>query len=181
MSEANKMRVYELAKEMGYSSKEFLDMLRDIGVDARSNFTVLEDPTVKRIREQIKPQKPAGKGKKAVAGAAEAVEPEFRQPQMPEFPPGPRPERRAFRVGETEPLPSGPAPPPPPSPAPAKTPAVAPRKPRAKAVAPRGKKAEAKKTAAEDGKRTCSATTKAGTPCKNAAKPKSRFCARHSE
>ena len=24
----NKMRVYELAKEMGYSSKEFLDMLR---------------------------------------------------------------------------------------------------------------------------------------------------------
>ena len=50
----NKMRVYELATEMGYSSKEFLDLLRNMGVDARSNFSVLEDPTVKTIREMLR-------------------------------------------------------------------------------------------------------------------------------
>lgn len=54
VSNMNKMRVYELAKELGYSSKDFLDMLRNMGVDARSNFSVLEDPTVKRVRETVK-------------------------------------------------------------------------------------------------------------------------------
>jgi len=48
------MRVYELANEMGYSSTEFLELLRNLGVDARSNFSVLEDPTVNTIRETVK-------------------------------------------------------------------------------------------------------------------------------
>ncbi len=54
MNNANKTRVYELAKELGYACKDFLDMLRQMGVDARSNFSILEDPTVKGIRDMLK-------------------------------------------------------------------------------------------------------------------------------
>lgn len=50
----NKMRVYELAKELGHSSKALLEMLRNMGVDARGNFSVLEVPTVKRVLEMVK-------------------------------------------------------------------------------------------------------------------------------
>ncbi|MBM3463330.1 MAG: hypothetical protein FJX76_14610, partial [Armatimonadetes bacterium] len=71
--EQPKMRVYELAKEMGYSAKEFLDMLQKMGVHAKGNFSVLEDPTVETIKKTVKPR---GEGKPAEKAPEDAPTPQ---------------------------------------------------------------------------------------------------------
>ena len=49
------MRVHELAKEYGLSSKDMLDRVREIGVDAKSHASMLNDESVKKIREAMGP------------------------------------------------------------------------------------------------------------------------------
>ncbi|MCL5773160.1 MAG: translation initiation factor IF-2 [Firmicutes bacterium] len=48
------MRVYELAKELGITSKELLSLLRKIGVEAANHMSVLEEKTIKRAKEKAK-------------------------------------------------------------------------------------------------------------------------------
>ena len=47
------MRVHELAKEYGLSSKEMLEKLRDLKVPAKSHASVLAEPYVNKIRKEL--------------------------------------------------------------------------------------------------------------------------------
>ena len=48
-----KVRVYELAKELGLSSKQLLGKLNDMGEFVRSASSTIEAPVVRRLRDQI--------------------------------------------------------------------------------------------------------------------------------
>jgi translation initiation factor IF-2 len=47
------MRVHELAKELGISSKDLLAKLHQLGTEVASHMTVLEDPAVELMREEF--------------------------------------------------------------------------------------------------------------------------------
>jgi len=83
------MRVYELAKELGLSSKDLIDRLARMKVPVKSHSSTLDEVTVRRVREQVAsgpapkasgsktPAKGAGKaaGKAPVTPAASAEPP----------------------------------------------------------------------------------------------------------
>lgn len=52
-----KVRVYELAKQQGISSKELLEILKDLGVDASSHTSGIEESTAKLVSEVIESQR----------------------------------------------------------------------------------------------------------------------------
>jgi len=68
-----KIRVYELAKEMGIGSKELLDILKDLGVEAKSHASSIEDSTAKLVQEVLNSQKGAAGGSQVVTAAVEQV------------------------------------------------------------------------------------------------------------
>ena len=47
------MRVHELAKELGEPSKEFLAKIHDLGIEAKSHMSSLDDETVELIRSKL--------------------------------------------------------------------------------------------------------------------------------
>ena len=49
-----KMKVHELAKELELSSKELMEKLKDMGIEAKSHLSTLEDDEVKKIKKEIK-------------------------------------------------------------------------------------------------------------------------------
>lgn len=59
-----KVRVYELAKELGLTSKQLLGKLNDMGEFVRSASSTIEAPVVRRLRDQIGSE-PAGDAKSA--------------------------------------------------------------------------------------------------------------------
>lgn len=60
-----KVRVHELAKELGVPSKRIIDLLADIGFVVKNHMSVLEDEAVRRITYQL-----TGKGEAPEAAAA---------------------------------------------------------------------------------------------------------------
>ncbi|MEG2201674.1 MAG: translation initiation factor IF-2 N-terminal domain-containing protein, partial [Raoultibacter sp.] len=50
------MRVHELAKEFGISSKDLLDRLLEMKIPAKSHASVLADPYVEKIRKNLAPE-----------------------------------------------------------------------------------------------------------------------------
>ncbi|MSS46490.1 translation initiation factor IF-2 [Cutibacterium sp. WCA-380-WT-3A] len=64
-----KVRVYELAKELGLSSKQLLGKLNDMGEFVRSASSTIEAPVVRRLRDQIGSAEPAGDAKPAKPAA----------------------------------------------------------------------------------------------------------------
>ncbi|MDD4872152.1 MAG: translation initiation factor IF-2 [Kiritimatiellae bacterium] len=54
------MRVHELAKELGVPSKDLLEMLHTLGVEAKNHMTALEDDDTKRLRAAVVKAKKAG-------------------------------------------------------------------------------------------------------------------------
>lgn len=48
-----KIRVYELAKELGMSHKALSDKIMQLDIDVRSHMSSLEDDAVKLIKEQV--------------------------------------------------------------------------------------------------------------------------------
>ena len=60
-----KVRVYELAKELGLSSKQLLGKLNDMGEFVRSASSTIEAPVVRRLRDQIGSAEPAADAKPA--------------------------------------------------------------------------------------------------------------------
>ena len=63
-----KLRVYELAKELGVESKELLAHLKEQGEFVRSASSTIEPPVVRKIRENPPAAaKPAGEDKKKAA------------------------------------------------------------------------------------------------------------------
>jgi len=67
-----KVRVYELAKELGLESKELLQTLNDMGEFVRSASSTIEAPVVRRLKE-----------KAAATGSAPAPAAPARRPQAP--------------------------------------------------------------------------------------------------
>jgi translation initiation factor IF-2 len=61
------MRVHELAKELGVKSRVVLDILQDVGVEAKSHMSTIEDEVIDLLRNELA-AKPAAK-----AGPAEAT------------------------------------------------------------------------------------------------------------
>ena len=76
-----KVRVYELAKELGVESKTVLTMLKDMGEFVRSASSTVEAPVERRLKEKLASEPPPAKktAKKAapakVAEAPAAAEP----------------------------------------------------------------------------------------------------------
>ena len=70
-----KIRVYELAKELGVESKELMTKLNEMGEFVRSASSTIEAPVVRRLRDAM----PA----KAPAAAAEAP---AKRPAAPKAP-----------------------------------------------------------------------------------------------
>ncbi len=146
------MRVHELAKELGLSSKELLDELHEAGIEAKSHMSSLEEAAVELLREQN-----AGAAAETEAQAAPAPEqpaaqePAAEQPAAPEAPaveepsavpePAATPEAQAAPEAPAEPEPAAaPEPPAAPEPAVVPEPAAAPEAPVAPVGEDTGKK-----------------------------------------
>ncbi|HTZ09586.1 MAG TPA: translation initiation factor IF-2 N-terminal domain-containing protein, partial [Acidimicrobiales bacterium] len=110
-----KIRVYELARELGLENKEALDLCVALGIGVKSHSSSIEDAQADRVRRKADAE-----------GLRRAVQPEAApEPKAPR-PPSPPPER------ESAGPPAAPAPrpaTPPPGQAPAPTPAPGPESP----------------------------------------------------
>ncbi len=107
----SKVRVHELAKEFGVTSKEVLAKLADMGEFVKSASSTVEPPVARRLREAMPPagEKPAKKpaAKKAAAAPVESSD-------------------TSGTSADSAPTPSAPVPSPAPKPVPAPAPAPAP-------------------------------------------------------
>jgi translation initiation factor IF-2 len=65
-----KVRVYELAKELGLESKELLQTLNNMGEFVRSASSTIEAPVVRKLREKAVAEQPAKPADKSAAKAA---------------------------------------------------------------------------------------------------------------
>jgi translation initiation factor IF-2 len=123
-----KVRVYELAKELGVESKTVLSMLKDMGEFVRSASSTVEAPVERRLKEKLAsepPPAPKKTAKKAAAKkTADAVPPT----------PAPAPVEVAAEAPAVTP-PAAPAAPSEPAARPQPTPAPRPSVPRAPAQA----------------------------------------------
>lgn len=125
-----KVRVYELAKELGLESKELLQTLNDMGEFVRSASSTIEAPVVRRLKEKAAATTPAAAPAPGRPAARPAPAP---APQAPApAAPTPAPAPAAQAPAAPAPAPAAPAAPAPAAPA-ARTPAPAP----APAPAPR--------------------------------------------
>src|SRR3954470_18952694 len=100
------MRVHELAKELGVTSKELLAALADMGVTGKSASSSVPEDMVPRLRAS------GGKATTAPAKPREVLEPPP-QPRKPRAKPKPKP--AADPVAATAPAPAAPTTPTPPS------------------------------------------------------------------
>jgi translation initiation factor IF-2 len=74
------MRVHELAKDLKLSSKEIIEKLKALKIDAKSHMSVLTQDHVKSLKESLKPaSKPKPAAKPAISKPAEPA-PAIRQP-----------------------------------------------------------------------------------------------------
>jgi len=65
-----KVRVYELAKELGVESKTVLSMLKDMGEFVRSASSTVEAPVERRLKEKLASEPPPAPKKTAKKAAA---------------------------------------------------------------------------------------------------------------
>ncbi|MEV4900551.1 translation initiation factor IF-2 [Citricoccus sp. NPDC055426] len=119
-----KVRVHELAKELGISSKEALNKLQDMGEFVRSASSTIEPPVVKKLRSAYADAAPKAPAKPAAGSAPKpASAPASAKPATPApAKPGAQP---AAPAAEQPAAPAAPAAPKAPTPGPA-TPAPAP-------------------------------------------------------
>ena len=120
----SKVRVYELAKELGVESKTVLAKLADLGEFVRSASSTIEAPVARRLREAMPPAEAAPPKKKAPAKKAAAPA------EAPEQTP-------AAAAPEAAPAPAAPAPAAPAAPAAAAAPPEAPAAPAPRPAGPR--------------------------------------------
>ncbi len=85
----SKMRVYELAREIGVSNKDVLTVLRDLGIEGKTHSSNIDVDLAEKIKERLKGAKesPAA-AKKAKAATPAAEKPDLEKgyvaPAMPE-------------------------------------------------------------------------------------------------
>ena len=79
-----KVRVYELAKELGLDSKELLTKLQEVGEFVKSASSTVEAPVVRKLMEKFPDMKPAESApvKKAAAKKAAPKKPEPTQAEI---------------------------------------------------------------------------------------------------
>ena len=65
-----KVRVYELAKELGVESKTVLSMLKDMGEFVRSASSTVEAPVERRLKEKLASEPPPAPKKTAKKAAS---------------------------------------------------------------------------------------------------------------
>ena len=82
-----KVRVYELAKELGVESKVLVTKLQDMGEFVRSASSTIEAPVVKKLKEAF-PAAPAG-GEAAAAAPAKKATAKKAAAKKPAAPAGP--------------------------------------------------------------------------------------------
>src|SRR5438094_2711564 len=90
-----KMRVHQIAKELGLASKDAVDMLTKLGVDVRNHASTIEDADAAKLRVLVKngsatPPPPAPRA--AAAPAPPVRAPVAPAPPGPAAPPPPRPQ-----------------------------------------------------------------------------------------
>ena len=112
----SKIRVYELASELGYESKDVLAKLQEMGEFVRSASSTIELPVANRLKaampaKETKPKKPAAP--KKVAPVETSHEPVAENPVIPETPVAQPPRPATPRPGNN---PFGSQTPPPPRP-----------------------------------------------------------------
>src|SRR5579884_4227155 len=56
-----KIKVYELAKELGQDSQHLVDVIQRLGIDIKNSMSVLGSVEVRTVREYYKKQKPYAK------------------------------------------------------------------------------------------------------------------------
>ncbi|MFZ2625801.1 MAG: translation initiation factor IF-2 N-terminal domain-containing protein, partial [Propionibacterium sp.] len=83
-----KVRVYELAKELGLESKELLAKLNDMGEFVRSASSTIEAPVVRRVTDRVQSEQGSDKSDGAKPSGSRPV-------------PGPKPGRRAASAART--------------------------------------------------------------------------------
>ena len=49
-----KLKIYDLAKELGLTSKEVIEIAQKLDIDAKSHLSAVDDEQAKRIRENAK-------------------------------------------------------------------------------------------------------------------------------
>src|SRR5260370_13247398 len=116
---ANKrIRVYELARELGLSNKEALDLCERLRIGVKSHSSSIEDPQADRVRRLADAEglrratQPEPEPEPAAVTAAPGGAPEpAGEPAAPAHPVGRSPEGGGGRLA---PPPDSPAPPPPP-------------------------------------------------------------------
>lgn len=152
-----KVRVYELAKELGVDSKTLMTKLNELGEFVRSASSTIEPPVVRKLRDSY-----AGQAKAAPAAAAKPASSGGAKPAAGPKPGAPKPAAAAPAQPAAEPTPAA-ATPAAPSEAPAAAPAAgaptapaasrpAPARPAASAPGPRpAAPAAAAAPAAQDG------------------------------
>ena len=100
-----KVRVYELAKELGLESKELLAKLKDMGEFVRSASSTIEAPVVRRVTEKVRSERTGGDGDSSSA-AKPAAEARPARSSAPTNRACPRPRRSRPAVVETSTSPS---------------------------------------------------------------------------
>ena len=82
------MRVHELAKELGLTSKECVSKLHDMGVEAKSHMSTIEEAAAELLREEC-----SAKSSAATAPEAPPASPPARKPKTSSPPAAPVPEQ----------------------------------------------------------------------------------------
>ncbi|MDQ6944093.1 MAG: translation initiation factor IF-2 N-terminal domain-containing protein, partial [Candidatus Eremiobacteraeota bacterium] len=87
-----KPRIFELAKELGMSSKDLLGLFGRLGLEAKNQLSVVEPKVADLLRAQLKGAKAAAKAAPAAAPAAVATaEPPAAAVAAPSSAPAPKP------------------------------------------------------------------------------------------
>ena len=81
------VRVFQLAKELGMSSKELMTFLHTQGHKVNNHMCALEDTVVQILRERL-PRKSPGADTKAEAGATKGAQPAGRSERREAVPAG---------------------------------------------------------------------------------------------
>ncbi|MGC5168446.1 translation initiation factor IF-2 [Luteimicrobium sp. DT211] len=90
-----KVRVYELAKELGIESKTIMTKLTELGEFVRSASSTIEPPVVRKLRDAFPAGAAAGSKPAAKPAAAKPAAPRPAAPQAPVAEEAPAPERPA--------------------------------------------------------------------------------------
>ena len=101
----SKVRIYELAKELGMSNKDMLTKLHEQGVDAHTHMSSLDDGDVQKIRNAVKGQGAKSASAPKAAPAAEKPAPAAVKPVAPVTPAAEKPAVSAAEQSGERPAP----------------------------------------------------------------------------